>query len=156
MGSERGELSDPAAGGPLVDLTLPDGQEVRAVVHQRRREQDGNWWYEVAISLYSRTELADGRVVAEPTAVRCWAPATVCTPIEGQHYADVPTASAEVAPAWLIEDRAAEDLVVVHRGDCAVRSGVTRAATTEAVRQAARAGAVPCPTCRPDRALPAT
>ncbi|ONK09414.1 hypothetical protein STBA_01140 [Streptomyces sp. MP131-18] len=76
--------------GPVVWLTLPDGQVVSAVVRARRREP-GGWWYAVEVPLWARVELADGRVVAGVDPAVCWAPATACEPVEGEDYSAVPT-----------------------------------------------------------------
>lgn len=46
----------PQADGPLVDVTLPDGQHLYAVVKSRIREPDG-WWYDLQIHVPKQEEL---------------------------------------------------------------------------------------------------
>jgi hypothetical protein len=57
--------------------------------------------------------------------VTCWAPASVCTPIEGQDYSDVPAERPDVSPAWPLEELPGGQLVVL-RGDCAARRETAR------------------------------
>ncbi|MDT0347564.1 hypothetical protein [Streptomyces litchfieldiae] len=146
----------PAADGPQVKLVLPDGQELYAVVRRRRLEPgpgDGGWWYLVSVPLWGAARLSDGRVLAEPVPVEVWAPAHVCTPLAGQDYGEVPTDRPDRTPRWLLEEATVggegNDVLVVHRGDCAAPAGTTRAAAAEAVRRAAapcrarRAGRLP-------------
>jgi hypothetical protein len=46
----------PQADGPLIDVTLPDGQHLYAVVKARVREPDG-WWYDLQIHVPKQEEL---------------------------------------------------------------------------------------------------
>jgi hypothetical protein len=120
-----------------VLLELPDQQQIRGTVLSRRREPSG-WWYEVEVQLWTRTQTADGRTMAEPGPVACWAPANACTPIEGQDYSAVLTQRPDVGAPWLVEELPGGQLVV-HRGDCAARHdhSVVRPADAAVVRQAA-------------------
>jgi hypothetical protein len=79
--------------GPVAVVRLPDGQAVLAVVRGRRQEADGSWWYELALSLYSRAQTRDGRLRAEPESVHFLAPGTrdAVLAVPGQDYSDVPT-----------------------------------------------------------------
>jgi hypothetical protein len=166
----RGELRSVQDGlvpvGPLVLVRLADEQEVQAVVLRRRREPSG-WSYLVALTLYARTELADGRVVFEPDTVEFWAPGDACTRLEGQSYTQVPTdthAAARVgtgralAAPWRVEE-GLDGRQLVHRPDCAAPDRarhVVWSASDADVRAAVRKGAAPCYVCRPDRAQHAT
>lgn len=90
---DRGEgqpATLPQADGPLVDVALPDGQRLFAVVKSRRREPDGTWWYDLQIHLPKQGS-EHGRLLALPAAVDFRAPAEVCEPIRGQAYDTVPT-----------------------------------------------------------------
>lgn len=80
----------PKADGPLVRVTLHDGQQFYAVVKGRRREADTSWWYLLQIHLPAATQRL-GRLTDEPAPVDFTAPASRCEPIESQAYDQVPT-----------------------------------------------------------------
>jgi hypothetical protein len=147
----------PQADGPLVDVTLPDGQHLYAVVKARIREPDG-WWYDLQIHLPSQAS-DHGRLLALPAAVDFRAPAALCQPIEGQPYDQVPTTRPGVTPAWKVEERVyfgpeRGPARIVHRGDCHANHDYARPATTEQARAVlTRDDAAPCGICRPDRPL---
>lgn len=147
----------PQADGPLVDVTLPDGQHLYAVVKSRRRESDG-WWYALQVHLPSQGS-ERGRLLVLPAAVDFRAPAALCEPIDGQRYDQVPTERPGVTPAWKVEEKVyfgttAGPARVVHRGDCRAARDLTRPASTEQARAVlTRDDAAPCPLCRPDRPL---
>jgi hypothetical protein len=149
----------PQADGPLVDVALPDGQHLFAVVKSRRREPDGSWWYDLQVHLPSQGRNEMGRLLALPAAVDFRAPAEACEPIEGQAYGSVPTVRDGVAPAWRIEEPVCfgpqkGPARIVHRGDCRAVRDVSRPASTEQARGVLeRDDAAPCPVCRPDRPL---
>ncbi|SOD66934.1 hypothetical protein SAMN06297387_1284 [Streptomyces zhaozhouensis] len=141
-------------------MVLPDGQQVYAVVHARRRESglgDGGWWYRLTLPLWSATHLPGDRLLAEPFTVEWWAPAHVCTPLKGQDYDEVVTEPAQgtaARPRWVLEDvlNPSPDApeLVVHRGDCAAGQGPLRPATAEQVREAAASGRTArCSICSP-------
>jgi hypothetical protein len=148
----------PKADGPLVNVSLHDGQHLYAVVRGRRREADGSWWYALQIHLPAAARVREC-LVDEPAPVDFVAPAARCEPVEGQSYDQVPTERHDVAPRWRIEDlpQVAGDVrptQIVHRGDCRTVRGTSRPATTQQARAALeRDAAAPCPTCRPDRPL---
>jgi len=151
----------PQADGPLVDVTLPDGQHLFAVVKVRRKEPDGSWWYQLEIHLPSGTEVR-GQLVDEPAPVAFFAPASRCDPIQGQSYDQVPTERHGVAPAWRIEEPVyftadVGPARIVHRGDCRAVRDVSHPATTEQARAVLeQPDAAPCRVCRPDRPLRVT
>jgi hypothetical protein len=147
----------PQADGPLVDVTLPDGQHLYAVVKARIREPDG-WWYDLQIHLPSQGS-ERGRLLALPAPVDFRAPAALCQPIDGQPYDQVPTMRPGVTPAWKVEEKVyftgdVGPARIVHRGDCHANPDLTRPASTEQARAVlTREDAAPCPLCRPDRPL---
>nr|WSX72399.1 DUF6233 domain-containing protein [Streptomyces sp. NBC_00899]WSX81530.1 DUF6233 domain-containing protein [Streptomyces sp. NBC_00899] len=154
---ERHLAALPQADGPLVDVTLPDGQHLFAVVKSRRREPDG-WWYYLQIHLPSQGS-DRGRLLVLPAPVDFRVPAALCEPIDGQPYDQVPTERPGVTPAWKVEEPVSfgperGPARIVHRGDCRAARDLTRPATTEQARAVlTREDAAPCPTCRPDRPL---
>ncbi|SHN32532.1 hypothetical protein [Actinacidiphila paucisporea] len=93
----------PLADGPLVDVTLPDGQRLYAVVKARVREPDG-WWYDLQIHVPHQSS-ERGRLLALPAAVDFRAPAALCEPIDGQPYDQVPTERPGTTPAWKVEEK---------------------------------------------------
>jgi hypothetical protein len=149
----------PQADGPLVDVALPDGQHLYAVVKSRRKEPDGTWWYDLQVHLPSQGS-ERGRLLVLPAAVDFRAPATLCEPIDGQPYDQVPTERpGGVTPAWKVEEPVyftgdVGPARIVHRGDCRAVRDISRPATTEQAHAVLeRADAAPCEMCRPDRPL---
>lgn len=148
----------PQAGGPLVDVTLPDGQHLYAVVKSRVREPDG-WWYNLQIHLPHQSS-ERGWLLALPVAVDFRAPAALCQPIDGRAYDRVPTQRPGVTPAWKVEEKVCFGTErglarIVHRGTCHAARDLARPASTEQARAALiRPDAAPCSLCRPDRPLP--
>lgn len=148
----------PQADGPLVDVVLPDGQHLYAVVKARRREPDGTWWYDLQIHLPSQGS-DRGRPVTVPTAIDFRAPADACAPIDGQHDDRIPTRRAGSTPPWKIEEPVyftghVGPARIVHRGDCRAIRDLARPATTEQARAVLEhANTAPCDICRPDLAL---
>jgi Family of unknown function (DUF6233) len=148
----------PKADGPLVRVTLHDGQQLYAAVKGRRRESDGSWWYDLQIHLPA-ANTTWGQLRDEPAPVDFRAPAGRCEPIDGQPYDQVPTERVGVAPAWKIEERVyfTDDrgpARIVHRGHCHANRDHVRPATTEQARAAlTRTDAAACQVCRPNRPL---
>jgi hypothetical protein len=147
----------PQADGPLIDVTLPDGQHLYAVVKARVREPDG-WWYDLQIHVPHQSS-ERGRLLALPAAVDFRAPAALCEPIDGQPYGQVPTMRPGVTPAWKVEEKVyfgpeRGPARIVHRGDCRAARDLARPASTEQARAVLeRDDAAPCPLCQPDRPL---
>jgi hypothetical protein len=148
----------PAADGPLVKVTLHDGQTVFAVLRARRREADSMWWVDLRIHLPGPSQVG-GMMRAEPFPVDFRAPAELCEPIDGQDYSAVPTVRHGVTPAWTVERplRLGDDsgsVWVVHRGgrgSCPAAATVVTSGQARAVLR--REDGAPCPVCRPDRPL---
>ncbi|MGW2841801.1 DUF6233 domain-containing protein [Streptomyces sp. NPDC001493] len=158
FGPARTALNLPKADGPLVQVTLPDGQTLYAVVKARRREADDTWWYDLQVHVPSQGH-ERGRLLVLPAAVDFRVPASLCGPVDGQPYDQVPTERYGVAPTWTVEapvyfgpERGPAR--IVHRGDCHAVGDVSRPATTDQARtMLARSDAASCHTCRPDRVL---
>jgi hypothetical protein len=148
----------PKTDGPLVKVTLHDGQQLYVVVKGRRRENDGSWWYDLQIHLPAATQRF-GRLADEPAPVDFTAPAARCEPIEGEAYDQVPTERAGVTPAWKIEEPVyfgteRGPTPIVHRGHCHASRDLAPPVTTEQARAVlARPDAAACQVCRPDRPL---
>ncbi|WUD70462.1 hypothetical protein OG937_01425 [Streptomyces sp. NBC_00510] len=51
--------------GPWVTVRLPDDQDLRAMMLERRQENDGPWWYQVVITLLEKNDV-HGRVRSGP------------------------------------------------------------------------------------------
>ncbi|SHN35807.1 DUF6233 domain-containing protein [Actinacidiphila paucisporea] len=146
----------PRADGPLVDVILPDGQHLYAVVKARVREPDG-WWYDLQIHVPHQSS-EHGRLLALPAAVDFRAPAALCTPVDGQPYDHVPTMRPGVTPAWKVEEKVyfgpeRGPARIVHRGDCRAARDLARPASTEQARTVLDRDAAACEVCRPDRPL---
>lgn len=155
---EEESVALPKADGPLVKVTLHDGQQLYAVVKGRRREADTSWWYLLQIHLPAATQRF-GRLADEPSPVDFTAPASRCEPIEGQAYDQVPTERVGVAPAWKVEEPVyfgteRGPARIVHRGACHASRDLARPVTTDQARAAlTRPDAAACEVCRPDRLL---
>lgn len=93
------------AGNARVVVVLPDGQELRASLYERRRVADG-WQYRVAITLW--TAASNGH--QEPVEHTVWLDAGHVRPIEGGDYSTVPTRPTPPAghgtarQAWTIQN----------------------------------------------------
>ncbi|MFG3000203.1 DUF6233 domain-containing protein [Streptomyces sp. NPDC048340] len=83
-----------------VVVVLPDGQELRGALYERRNATAG-WQYRVGISVWGTG--ANGRL--EPVEQRVWLDAGQVRPIPGGDYSTVPTRT--VAPAGLPAGRQA-------------------------------------------------
>ncbi|MGW7201308.1 DUF6233 domain-containing protein [Streptomyces chryseus] len=92
---------------PPICVILPDGQEVRARLHARRRHTDG-WQYQVGILTWQ-----DGRNdTAEPVEHRAWISPAHARPLPDVSYQHVPTHPPPPAdssphrkhrPAWTVQ-----------------------------------------------------
>ncbi|MYU00284.1 MULTISPECIES: DUF6233 domain-containing protein [unclassified Streptomyces] len=85
-----------------VTVIMPDGQELRACLYERRRAAVG-WQYRVGITGW--TVGSNGRT--EPTEQRVWLEARYVRPLEGGDYSRIPTLVAPAADgrqAWTVQD----------------------------------------------------
>ncbi|NJP47795.1 DUF6233 domain-containing protein [Actinacidiphila epipremni] len=82
------------------------------------------------------------------------APASLCEPIDGQPYDQVPTKRPGVTPVWKVEEKVyfgteRGPARVVHRGDCRAARDLARPASTEQARAVLTACRFPViPLCR--------
>ncbi|MEU3281745.1 DUF6233 domain-containing protein [Streptomyces antibioticus] len=93
------------AGNARVVVVLPDGQELRASLYERRRVPDG-WQYRVAITIWGTG--SSGR--QEPVERAVWLDASHVRPLEGGDYSAVPTrpaapvGRAAARQAWTVQN----------------------------------------------------
>ncbi|MFG1808285.1 DUF6233 domain-containing protein [Streptomyces sp. NPDC049040] len=147
----------PHADGPLVDLTLPDGRHLYAVVKSRRKEPDGGG---TTCRSTSPTKAATG---ADSRPCPPQSTSTPPPPCVGRSTASPTTRSRPSGPGSPRPGRSKRRCTsgpergpahVVHRGDCHAARDLTRPATTEQARAVlTRDDAAPCQMCRPDRPL---
>ncbi|MFI5868069.1 hypothetical protein [Streptomyces sp. NPDC051546] len=78
------------AGNARVVVVLPDGQELRALLYERRRGLEG-WQYRVAIALWQAA--SGGR--QEPVEHAVWLDAGHVRPIDGGDYGTVTESNRE-------------------------------------------------------------
>ncbi|RSO49626.1 hypothetical protein DMH15_02840 [Streptomyces sp. WAC 06725] len=136
--------------GPLVEVTLPDGQTIRAVVTRRRRDHSGTWWYDYQLTLLGRVDTAHGPI-QQPHVVELSAPHPIVRPIEGQDYTVLDPPPPEKRTRWRVD--VTRD---GHRLDCvAGAEGGSLATDADALRLLAQGPevATTCAICRPDAVL---
>ncbi|MEU7592608.1 DUF6233 domain-containing protein [Streptomyces sp. NPDC039022] len=140
--------------GPLVEVALPDGQTVRAVVTPRRRDRSGTWWYDYELTLPGRVDTARGPI-QQPYVVCGCAPYPIVKPIEGQDYTALDPPPPEKRTRWRV-DETREGRRLVHRLDCAAGSeGGSLTTDADALRLLAQGPevATTCAVCRPEAVL---
>jgi hypothetical protein len=114
-----------------VTVILPGGRVAEGALHARRQDEDGSWWYRVAIEV----------------------PAAAVRRIKGEEYGAVPTERPD--RRWVLQslrhdapDKRAVDL---HRVDCWAVEGRLTPATTDQAKIFLREGwATPCTICHPN------
>ncbi|WP_420082962.1 DUF6233 domain-containing protein (plasmid) [Streptomyces sp. JL4002] len=84
-----------------VNVALPDGQELRAHLYERRRT-GGGWQYRVGITCWT----TDGSGRTQPAEQSVWLDARHVRPLEGADYSRIPThtAPADGRQAWTVQD----------------------------------------------------
>ncbi|MER7577943.1 DUF6233 domain-containing protein [Streptomyces sp. NPDC126514] len=85
-----------------VAITMPDGQELRACLYERRRAAVG-WQYRVGITCWA----VGSRGRTEPAEQRVWLDARHVRPLEGGDYSRIPTLATPTADgrqAWTVQD----------------------------------------------------
>lgn len=116
--------------GPRVLVVLPNGRVLNGVLRSRRRDPDGNWWYQTTVDI----------------------PAEAVQPVPGEDYDQVPTTIQDTHP-WQLEAPAVEGerTGVLHVGGCAAAERrLTGVPDDEQARLFLREGwATPCEVCRP-------
>ncbi|MFJ2833581.1 DUF6233 domain-containing protein [Streptomyces sp. NPDC087263] len=118
---------------PRVSVALPGGRVIAGRLHTRRRDADGQWWYEVSIEV----------------------PAAAVRPIEGEDYDRVPTERAE-GKDWVFQalpnDTPERRSLILHRPDCwaAAKGRLTPATSSEAKLFLRHGWAITCDGCKPE------
>ncbi|WP_331729775.1 DUF6233 domain-containing protein [Streptomyces chartreusis] len=150
-----------SAGSPLppIRVILPDDQEVRGRLHERRQWPRGGWMYRVGLPMWANDAQSEG---VEPREYLVWLTPEQARPVDGVSYEDVPTHSlpreADQAPpadrwAWKVQRipprNGRPGQVVVHVWDCAdAPAGDPEVDVHEALDVLRTvAGAVPCKEC---------
>lgn len=84
-----------------VAVTLPDGQELRARLYERRRAADG-WQYRVGITIWA----PGSSVHPEPVEHGVWLDACHVRPLEGGDYSSIPTRTSNSSSrqAWTVQE----------------------------------------------------
>jgi hypothetical protein len=151
-------MSAPAPPPPAIAVILPDGQEVRGVLHERRQTPD-TWMHLIGVPLWSTTE--SGGV--EAVEYRAWVTTAQVRPVDGVTYGSVPTRPlprpvlpvlADQAPgskwAWsvqIIPARPGQSRTVVHTADCSMAGDGPDLNLDEALSALRRPGAIACKRC---------
>lgn len=149
---------------PPVRVILPDGQELRGLLHARHQFERGGWMYWVGLAMWADVPETEG---VEPREYRVWLTAAQARPIPGVSYDRVPTQhlphedpTAQAADRWAWKVQQVRlpggrpGGVVVHVWDCeeAPADGA-ELSVFEALGVLQRPGAVACPECQADVAL---
>ncbi|WP_406054134.1 DUF6233 domain-containing protein [Streptomyces sp. NBC_01077] len=97
------ESGDAGHRTPPITVILPDGQEVRARLHARRRQENG-WQYQVGILIWRNSPNG----AAEPAEHRAWVSPAHARPLPDVSYQHVPTRTDNALPhrrqpAWTIQ-----------------------------------------------------
>ncbi|MEU1307774.1 DUF6233 domain-containing protein [Streptomyces cinnamoneus] len=84
-----------------VAVTLPDGQQLRARLYERRRAA-GGWQYRVGITIWA----PGSSVHPEPVEHGVWLDACHVRPLEGGDYSSVPTRTSNSSrrQAWTVQE----------------------------------------------------
>ncbi|MFB1046830.1 DUF6233 domain-containing protein [Streptomyces chrestomyceticus] len=140
--------------GPLVEVALPDGQTIRAVVTRRRRDRFGTWWYDYELTLPGRVDTSSGPI-QQPHVVSGCAPYPIVQPLEDQDYTVLDPPPPEKRTRWRV-DVTRDGRRLVHRVDCAAGSeGGSLATDADALRLLAQGPevATTCAICCPEAVL---
>ncbi|MGW6413002.1 DUF6233 domain-containing protein [Streptomyces vinaceus] len=137
-----------------VAVTLPDGQQLRARVYERRHVA-GGWQYRVGITSWAST--GNGRC-AEPVEHSVWLNARHVRPLPGADYSRVPTRTtpANGQQAWTLQDLPHRPGYpgsrLIHVIGCHPGAPLALDEALEALRQPRT---VPCYACRAATSFPA-
>ncbi|GAA0699516.1 hypothetical protein GCM10010260_83560 [Streptomyces filipinensis] len=135
-----------------VAVTLPDGQQLRAHLYERRRAADG-WQYRVGITCWAAG--SSGR--AEPSEHSIWLDACHVRPLPGADYSRIPTRAVPAAggQAWTLQDLPHRPghagTRLIHVIGCHPGASITLDQALDALRQPRT---VPCHTCKASTSLP--
>lgn len=152
-------MEDTAPEPPPITVVLPDGQEVRGRLHERRQWPLGGWMYQVGVAMWANDGATEG---VEPREYTVWLTSEQARPVDGVSYDNVATFSLprEGAQApdshrwgWKVQRIPPRDgrtgRVVVHVWDCAdAPAGDPEMDVYEALDVLRlTTGAVPCKEC---------
>ncbi|WP_310726226.1 DUF6233 domain-containing protein [Streptomyces sp. N2A] len=146
------------AEAPQAEVTLPDGQHLRAKVLGRRRDRSGVWWYRLAIDLPEQVEDRRRGLALSSRTITFSAPFPVVQPLPGEDYTSLTPPPPEQRKRWRLSPPPHQDGwadAYLHRPDCA-QAGSTGVLVSDEEALAALAGpnvTAPCPVCRPDTVL---
>lgn len=130
------------AGWP-VDVTLPDGQVVRAVLRgQRRDEPTGRWQCLVAVTAW-------GPDRPTPHTAAWSVPSEAIGRLPDVAYTGVPTMEPYRPPAWRTTSHTDPALRTVHYYDCPAGTDDSGLVVPARVVRDLGDRAHPCPRCRP-------
>lgn len=146
---------------PAVRVVLPDGQEIRGVLHARQETPSG-WRYWTGLPLWQNVG-TEGEGI-EPAEYRVWLSPNQVRPLDGVTY-DVPThrlpttAPPDTRWAWTVQrlrgpDGRSTPQTVVHVYDCEHSPrGASELNLDEALDALQRPGARACKECGAAEAL---
>lgn len=135
-----------------VVVTLPDGQELRARLYERRRAAD-DWQYRVGIACWA----VGGSGRAQPAEHSVWLDARHLRPLDGADYSRIPTRAIPAAggQAWTLQALPHRPGYpgsrLVHVIGCHPGTPLTLDQALEALRQPRTA---PCYICKAATSLP--
>ncbi|MDH6699840.1 hypothetical protein P3T26_004301 [Streptomyces sp. MAA16] len=121
-----------------VEVVLPGGRVVTGRLLARQRDEDGRWWYRVAVDV----------------------PAVAVRPVDGEDYSEVPTSKGSARRQWVLEDSRHESpegrILILHTAGCWAPQGrLTPVTDADQVQVFLReTWARPCDVCAPE--LPAS
>lgn len=136
-----------------VAVALPDGQELRAQLYERRHAA-GGWQYRVGITCWAPA--SNGR--AEPAEQGVWLDARYVRPLPGADYSRIPTRTtpATSRQAWTLQDLPHRPghpgTRLIHIIGC--HPGATPITLDQALDALQQPRTVPCHTCKAATSLP--
>jgi hypothetical protein len=150
---------------PPVRVILPDGQELRGVLHARQQFPRAGWLYWVGLPMWADVPETEA---VEPREYRVWLTSEQARPIPGVSYDQVPTRpldseapGPQAADRWVWKVQRAEvgedgraHRFVVHVADCAAAPADASELDVFGALEVLRLpGAEACPECGADLAL---
>ncbi|MFD5514153.1 DUF6233 domain-containing protein [Streptomyces sp. NPDC127051] len=136
-----------------VAVALPDGQELRAQLYERRYAA-GGWQYRVGIALWD----AGGSGRAKPVEHSVWLDACHVRPLDGADYSHIPTRATPAAggQAWTLQGLPHRPghpgTRLIHVIGC--QPGAAPLTLDQALDALRQPRTVPCHTCKAATSLP--
>ncbi|MFH8566987.1 DUF6233 domain-containing protein [Streptomyces sp. NPDC017993] len=141
---------------PRAEVSLPDGQRLRAAVTRRRRDRAGVWWYDLEVEIPDRDDDRRHGPTLTTRVIAFSAPHPVVQPLPSEDYSSLNPPPAHLRRRWRIYDapRTSPSDYYIHRDDCAQCLGDRLLSDAEALQALAdHETTAPCPVCRPDTVL---